>query len=1262
MSGLVGRIKIDENPVPKIVIKGFNKSVSFVDEVGVNEDGKTEYYVKSMPPNLTLLCAQDYASEGAAILFPNDGLILKMTEDESFQLRQFLKKFEINKNLVVRNRTYEVCEKELKNAYLSIEESNSSTATRYFNSKVNVSNTEERILATLLTGLSFEDIYTMAKHENTDGMPREITVKALNRFAQSYGRTPDVLQLALPNLAGNSKGYMAPIEKVMKCGARVEVDFLESEFNEDISDSSDKSLRKKSRKLPTHGGAIAAYVSIDVYSGFIHGYLVKSLADPLVLVKRTISQYALENNKVEKFAADVGILSQSHFRVFLPAVETFLEAEKIRSEVGEAYNHNNGTSHIERAIRSIKELIRFAILYIFNNPNFKHFGFTKTQVLKLWGDLFYWSLTIINLKPCVNVSDKTKFEVFYKKKPDLRSIRLLPIFSVLYVLRRTVNENNSNREFWQKGIYVGPSDKVPGAIRAAIVTRGQVKMVITTVYKSVSDGGNLNLYPIAEHSILNLDNSSPSDKTKDNIQNDENIDNSDLIESPSGVFDDIYTEENLDENAIEDSPSEMQEEVNIDTNNILDTHILEQNNNNILKKKKKKRFKANKNNNKLKSVHFAPINNENSTFEVPEAPKNDNLNSNTLTSKSKLRGASALKDQEKFEAQKSMWGTRAERAKKREENRACIATNLELTEECNFVDWTSHEENKYYLSFSENLFIIIESNSNENNFDDIGHSSGEEVSFRAVTENVPKSFTAALQHPEWGEPARAEFGTIMVETRAVVEIDQTIAIAHIKNGAEVLRMIAVYEEKIKEGKLVRKVRLVADGRHHHKHGATYSPTPSREELLILLHLFSANDYDYYHIDEVRAFLNAPKQDNHITFAKFSGDPKYYEIKGALYGMKTASRDYQDTVAERMLQLGFQRLHICSCIYYREKNNNCVWVYDYVDDFICGGTANESTLEFISEFRMLANTTEPDLNASLILGMEIIRDKIKRTIYIRMEKRIDELVIKYSDNLKKKRNVPMPTTGFLVRDYEFDLLPEHKSRYLTEDEVSIYMSIVGSLIWIQGIRLDIIFAVLYLSWFTKKPRVHHLNMAYYCIGYLASTADVPLVLGGFDKIKTTAFCDSSLGTGPNSRSITGNLVKLNSKSGAVSAKAQAGQSVKLSSFEAELDGVTTTIKTISRISNILKELNFKYDKQSILYNDNQAMINFVHGEGVAKGVRHMELRMWYVREEYKKGSITLDYMAGEVIPADKLTKLGNLEEHRRFRKNVLGLDLGGLGDI
>jgi hypothetical protein len=69
-------------------------------------------------------------------------------------------------------------------------------------------------------------------------------------------------------------------------------------------------------------------------------------------------------------------------------------------------------------------------------------------------------------------------------------------------------------------------------------------------------------------------------------------------------------------------------------------------------------------------------------------------------------------------------------------------------------------------------------------------------------------------------------------------------------------MIPVYEEKIKEGKLVRKVRLVVNGKNHNKHGSTIATsTHSREEFLILMHLFAALDCNFYHIDKNRAFLN-----------------------------------------------------------------------------------------------------------------------------------------------------------------------------------------------------------------------------------------------------------------------------------------------------------------------------------------------------------------------------------------------------------------------
>jgi hypothetical protein len=258
-----------------------------------------------------------------------------------------------------------------------------------------------------------------------------------------------------------------------------------------------------------------------------------------------------------------------------------------------------------------------------------------------------------------------------------------------------------------------------------------------------------------------------------------------------------------------------------------------------------------------------------------------------------------------------------------------------------------------------------------------------------------------------------------------------------------------------------------------------------------------------------------------------------------------------------------------------------------------------------------------------------------------------------DVIGKKRKVPMPTSGYVVREHELMSLSTYKKRLLNVKEISNYMTIVGTLIWLQGVRLDIIFAVLYLSWNTRSPTQHHMDMANYVISYLYNTIDVPLVLGGKENVNVSIYFDASHGTGPKSRSITGVLAKLNQSSGAIFAKATAQSTVKLSSFESELDGVTTSFKTAAKINNILKELHISTNNIATAYNDNEANIEFVKGNSVAKGVRHMELRMWYTREEFRKGNINLEYMPGTEIPADKLTKLGAVNEHRKFTVNIQG---------
>jgi hypothetical protein len=109
---------------------------------------------------------------------------------------------------------------------------------------------------------------------------------------------------------------------------------------------------------------------------------------------------------------------------------------------------------------------------------------------------------------------------------------------------------------------------------------------------------------------------------------------------------------------------------------------------------------------------------------------------------------------------------------------------------------------------------------------------------------------------------------------------------------------------------------VGDGRTHYGAGNTFATTPSREELYILLHIIAVYDWDFAHIDEERAFLTAQFKGDKEAFTKFRGNNNlFYKILGALYGLKSSPKDYQDKVAQRrFLSLGYFRLVMCSSIY------------------------------------------------------------------------------------------------------------------------------------------------------------------------------------------------------------------------------------------------------------------------------------------------------------------------------------------------------------
>jgi len=1198
MSGVPGRIAISK-PDCGVQITGFNGSVSRSSAIGMNSDGKTEYFVESMPKDLVLLCGNAYASEGAAVLFKDSGVVLKLSEQQIHEFQSYIKQYPIIKELQVRNRTYEVKDSEIYQPEINplshpmgllakeqafnawLENALSTYASKFFNTKVkvtngkvHVSNGTERILTLLLTGLSFSDWYHHVQNKSLDGIPPDVTTQMLNSFEHKYGRTPDIIRMALPVMQDNRTGLMTPPAPLTAPGQRVEVDKMEPDYNEESPEDGSR----KVRKLPSHGQAIAASVSVDCYSLVVQGKLLTSTRNSMVVIEDILKFYHVHNIPIKLISADSGVISQGVFQVLKPEVEAFLHDRGIQTERAEPHNHSRGTSHVERAIRSIKDLIRIAVLYILRNPNFPVLGFSELDILKLWGELFHWAINIINLKVCPNAPTKSKLEVFTGVKPNMQNIRLLPIFSVVLAYRENIVSGSLSRTpHHDVGLYVGPSMRTPGAIRVAVMTNKGVSIVVTSRFRPGSDGGGLNVYPHVDRGLSRLLKDQEEQETKENEDNTAS-ESSVPLSSPSPSSTVIKESLPNPPKVIDSSPA-------IPHNPYLYPRLSTQ---------------SPRRSDRIREILKSHVDQHNAySAEIADVPK-------------------------------------------------------ELIEAF-MADWSTHNEHQMYFSFVQNEFVCVNSLHNAT-FDHTNVPPSEE-GYRAVTENVPKTFSEALQHPLWGDAARTELNTL-ISTGAIVAVDAEVAKnAILKEGADLVILFPVYEQKMRDGEMVYKVRLVGDGRTHYNAGMTYSATPSREELLIILHLVAAFNWDYVHIDEKRAFLSAQYNGKETAYTKLRGKgTQFYQILGALYGLKTSPKDYQDKVADRFAKLGYKRLTMCSCIYTYTENEKMVLVYAFVDDFIFTGNDNALLVSKLEEFREIASTTEPLWNAPTLLGVELSRDKDRRIIKCKMEAKIEEVCAKFNATDSKRRLVPIPQSAFIIKDEDFEAMRPERSAFLTAKQRSDYLAVIGSLIWLSGVRLDILFAVLYLSWATKNPRQHHMHYAIHCLQYLYQSKTMPLVLGGSAELRLEVFSDASLGTAPKGRSTTGHLARLAEKSGGIFAKATATSTVMMSSFEAELDGASTAMKTISRIDNILTEIRQVLNSIPILHCDNLAMVEFLKGNGVAKSVRHMELRQWYVREKILKGDAQVLHHPGATLPADKLTKLADSSSHAVFVEDIMGHSL------
>ena len=328
------------------------------------------------------------------------------------------------------------------------------------------------------------------------GLHPGITKTLLSRFERKWGKSPDVAQLAHPNVTGNEKGYMSLREREDRVGV-VQMDIMFYDFNETLplvqTEGRGKWPVKKRSKLLTFGGAIAGSLLVDEKTSYCFGKLVKSTAVPLEVIEEAFGIYKRHGHRIRTFKADSGIATSSEFRVFTTEVEKYLLREGCDVVKAEPYNHANGIPLVERTIQSVKNRMRMAFQYALTNQNIARIGFNKVQITRLWGEIFYWAVGLENMKRAPGM-EMTRYQAFTGRVPHIQEFRLLPIFSVIKVHRQqhtgSRREGDPNSARYDYGLYVGGCPHGKGLVRAAVLTNGRVHIVRTTKYKGVSDGGD----------------------------------------------------------------------------------------------------------------------------------------------------------------------------------------------------------------------------------------------------------------------------------------------------------------------------------------------------------------------------------------------------------------------------------------------------------------------------------------------------------------------------------------------------------------------------------------------------------------------------------------------------------------------------------------------------------------------------------------------------------------------------------------------------
>ncbi|GJZ56909.1 putative ribonuclease H-like domain-containing protein, partial [Tanacetum coccineum] len=274
---------------------------------------------------------------------------------------------------------------------------------------------------------------------------------------------------------------------------------------------------------------------------------------------------------------------------------------------------------------------------------------------------------------------------------------------------------------------------------------------------------------------------------------------------------------------------------------------------------------------------------------------------------------------------------------------------------------------------------------------------------------------------------------------------------------------------------------------------------------------------------------------------------------------------------------------------------------YVDDIIFGSTKKYLCDEFEQMMHKKFQMSSMG-ELTLFLGLQVQQNK--DGIFISQDKYVADILKKFDFATMKTISTPMESNKELIKDEEADSVDVH-----------LYISMIGSLMYLAASRPDIMFVICACARFQVTPKMSHLHAVKRIFRYLKGQPKLGLWYPRDSPFDLEAFSDSDYaGASLNKKSTTGGCQFLAKR--LISWQCKKQTIVANSITEAEYVATANCCRHVLWIQNQMLDYGFNFMNTKIFI-DNESTICIVKNLVFHSKTKHIEIRHHFISDYYKK---------------------------------------------